>query len=140
MVTIAVMAIIAMMAAPSFGDMQQKQNLNRSAQDLVGMLQQARAKAVLERREVTVNLSSSMQNTPTANTATQLYWMPQGKAILKSGSPQSLTFQLNGGIKNYDANIKDKPFKICDKAGGAKSKNISVALMGAVQLTEGTCS
>ena len=35
MVTIAIMAIIAMMAAPSFGDMLQRQNLNKSTQDLI---------------------------------------------------------------------------------------------------------
>ena len=45
MVTIAVMAIIAMMAAPSFGDMLQRQNLNKSTKELVATLNQARAKA-----------------------------------------------------------------------------------------------
>ena len=145
MVTIAVMAIIAMMAAPSFGSMRQKQNLNRSAQDLLGMLQQARAKAVLERREeVTVDLTTQTELRDNdkellANDEKTIYWLPEGKAILKSGSPGKITFQLNGGVKNYDADIKDKPFKICDKAGGSKSKNISLSLMGTIHVTEGTC-
>mgnify|MGYP001618719237 CR=1 FL=1 len=144
MVTIAVMAIIAMMAAPSFGNLLQKQNLNRSAQDLLGMLQQARAKAALERREVTVDLITQKDRLDKnqsllANDEKTIYWLPQGKAILKSDSPAVITFQLNGGVKDYDADIKDKPFKICDKAGGSKSKNISLSLMGTIHVTEGTC-
>ncbi|WP_374571268.1 Tfp pilus assembly protein FimT/FimU [Acinetobacter sp.] len=144
MVTIAVMAIVTMIAAPSFRDMQQKQNLNRSAQDLLGMLQQARAKAALERREVTVDLITQKDRLDKnqsllANDEKTIYWLPEGKVILKSGSPEKIIFQLNGGIKNYDANIKDKPFKICDKAGGNKSKNISLSLMGTIHVTEGTC-
>jgi prepilin-type N-terminal cleavage/methylation domain len=51
MVTIAVMAIIAMLAAPSFGDMIVRQNLKKSTNELIGVLNQTRAKAVLERRK-----------------------------------------------------------------------------------------
>ena len=51
MVTMAVLAIIAGMAAPSFGNLLLKQNLNRSTQDLVATLSAARSTAVLERRE-----------------------------------------------------------------------------------------
>ena len=84
MVTIAVIAIIAMMAAPSFGNLLLKQNLNRSTQDLVATLNAARSTAVLERREVTVDLSKTDQ---TADTAETRYWLPKGEAVLKSGSP-----------------------------------------------------
>ena len=68
MVTIAVIAIIAMMAAPSFGNLLLKQNLNRSTQDLVATLSAARSTAVLERREVTVDLSKTHQTADTAAT------------------------------------------------------------------------
>lgn len=136
MVTIAVLAIIAMMAAPTFGDMLDKQNLNRSTQNLLGLLQQARAQAILERRDVTVDLSKTTQ---TANIATTLYWLPQGNSIFKTGSPQSVTFMLSGGVKDYDATVKDKPFVICNK-NSTKSKEVSLSLMGTTQLKEGTCS
>ena len=134
MVTIAVLAIIAMMAAPSFGDIMMSQNLNRSTQELVGQLNNARSKAVLERRDVKVQLNSLDADTPE-----QLNWKSQGKAILKSGSPTEITFQLSGGVKNFATNIDGKPFIICNENGGNKSKNISISLMGTLQVTEGTC-
>lgn len=134
MVTIAVMAIIAMMAAPSFGNLIQKQNLNRSTQELIGQLNNARSKAVLERRPVKVQLNSLDPDTPA-----QLNWASQDKAILKSGSPTEITFLLSGGVKNFAADINGKPFIICNESGGNKSKNISISLMGTIHVTEGTC-
>ena len=91
MITIAILAIIATMAAPSFGNLIQKQNLNRSTQELIGQLNNARSKAVLERRDVTVQLNSLAADTPT-----QLNWASQDKTILKSGSPTEITFLLSG--------------------------------------------
>ncbi len=113
MVTIAVMAIIATLAAPSFGDMMLRQNLNRSTQELVSTLNEARAQAVLERREVTVQLNT----TPVANTVTQRNWMPEGKAMLQAGSPTSIVFQLTGGVKDATS---DTSFAVCDKLGGGE--------------------
>lgn len=134
MVTIAVLAIIAMMAAPSFGDLLQNQNLNRSTQELIGQLNSARSKAVLERREVTVRLNSLDADTPN-----RLNWSPRGRAVLKTGSPTIITFQLSGGIRDFAADISGQPFIICNESGGNKSKNISLSLMGTIQVTEGTC-
>src|SRR5690606_35849867 len=120
-VTIVVLAIIAMMAAPSFGNLLLKQNLNRSTQDLVSTLNAARSTAVLERREVTVDLSKTDQ---TADTAATRYWLPKGEAVLKSGLPTSITFQLSGAIKDHATNIDAKPFVVCNKSGGNISKEI----------------
>ncbi|WP_313033782.1 GspH/FimT family pseudopilin [Acinetobacter sp.] len=134
MITISIFAIIATMAAPSFGDMMLSQNLNKSTQDLILTLNEARSKAALERRPVKVQLNLS--TTPINNTDNQLNWMPAGKAILKSGSPTSITFQITGLV---DANT-DTVFEICNKAGGTKSKRVSVSKMGTIQQTvEGTC-
>ena len=133
MITIAIMAIIATMAAPSFGDMMLRQNLNRSTQELIATVNEARAQAVLERREVTVRLNT----TPVANTVTQLNWKPEGKAVLKAGSATSIVFQLTGGVKDA---TNDTSFVVCDKLGGAKSKTISVSKMGTIQqVVEGAC-
>lgn len=136
-VTIAVLAIIAMMAAPSFGNLLLKQNLNRSTQDLVATLNAARSTAVLERREVTVDLSKTDQ---TADTAATRYWLPKGEAVLASGSPASITFQLSGAVKDHAADIENQPFVVCNKSGGNISKEINVSLMGTISVVEGTCS
>lgn len=133
MVTIAVLAIIAMMAAPSFSGLILKQNLKKSSQELAEVLTKARAKAALERREVTVQLNTSV----VADTETQLNWMPEGKAILKTGSPTSITFLATGLIKNASA---DTSFTVCEKASGSISKTISISKMGTIQqIAEGTC-
>lgn len=134
MVTIAVLGIIATIAAPSFSNLLEKQNLNRSTQELIGQLNSARSKAVLERREVTVRLNSLDADTPN-----RLNWSPRGQAVLKTGSPTTITFQLSGGIQDFAADIGGQPFIICNESGGNKSKNISLSLMGTIQVTEGTC-
>ncbi|MOA36842.1 hypothetical protein D3C78_1583880 [compost metagenome] len=89
---------------------------------------------MLERREVKLQLNSIVADTPT-----QLNWAPQDKTILKSASPTEITFLLSGGVKNFAAGINGKPFIICNKSGGNKSKNISISLMGTIQVTEGGC-
>lgn len=134
MVTIAVLAIIAMIAGPSFSNMLLKQNLKKSTQELANVLVQARSKAVLERREVTVQLNTSA----VADSLTQLNWMPEGKAVLKTGSPTSITFLATGLIKSATA---DTSFTICEKASGELSRTVSISRMGTIQqITEGTCS
>jgi len=54
MVTIAVMAIIAMMAAPSFNNLLIKQNLKTTAYNLRDTLKEARSQAILNRNEIVV--------------------------------------------------------------------------------------
>ncbi|OTG63925.1 type II secretion system protein GspH [Acinetobacter sp. ANC 4470] len=135
MVTIAVMAIIAMMAAPSFGDMVLSQNLNRSAQDLILTLNEARSKAALERRNIEVNLFVDEHNSLPINTPGIVNWKPKGKAILQSAT--SITFDITGVVSGAST---DTTFQICDQSGGVKSKIISISKMGTIQqTTEGTC-
>lgn len=57
MVTVAVMAIIAMMAAPSFGDLVTRQKLNRSARELVLAINQAKSQAALMKTSVALCLN-----------------------------------------------------------------------------------
>ena len=137
MVTIAVMAIIATMAAPSFGDMLLKQNLNKSTRDLVGILTDAKTKAVLERREITLTLKDVKQNSKLENTESIFYWQPSGKAILKTGSTTSVIFRSNGLVKAST----DTTFTICNQVGGNSSKIIVISKMGAIQMvSESSCT
>lgn len=134
MVTIAVLAIIATLAVPSFGNMLLKQNLNKSTQELTHVLSQARAKAALERREITVRLNTSA----VADSATQFNWMPSGKAELKTGSPTSIVFLPTGLVENA---VGDTSFTICEQSSGSLSKTIGISRMGTIQqIVEGTCS
>ncbi len=137
MVTIAVLAVITVMAVPSFNNMLAQQNLNSSAQELITVLNAARSKAVIERRQgLKVQLSSSNTGTQVADSAMQLNWQPSGKAVLKSSITQ-IEFNINGGVVGATTDIN---FKICDQANGLKSKTVSISPMGIIQQTvEGTC-
>ena len=44
--------------------------------------------------------------------------------------------EING--VQFVQSLKNKPFVICNKSGGNKSKSIDISLMGTVQITEGT--
>ena len=133
-VTIAVMAIITVMAVPMFGDMLNNQNLNRSSEDLVSSINQARMKAIVERREVKVQLNS----TYVADSDNQINWVPSGKAQLKTGSNTSIVFLMSGLVKDATG---DTTFEICNTVSGNKSKIINVSRMGSIQsITMGACS
>lgn len=135
MVTIAIAAIIATMAAPSMGQWLVRQNLSKSTQELISVLNNARTKAALERKEITVQLNTSA----VADTTSQLNWMPSGKAVLKTGSPTSIVFLPTGLVKDWVSSTA--PFTICDQASGSLSKSVSISKMGTIQqVVEGTCS
>ena len=141
MVTIAVMAIIAMMAAPSFGDMLQRQNLNKSTQDLIGVMTEARAQSVLTKSDVTVNFALDPNNLDSTNASKvknkSLYiWAPTGHSKLKAAvSP--LVFEMTGKVKSANSDIS---VEICNQKGN-KSKIVSISKMGTIQqATEGTCT
>ncbi|SFS71154.1 prepilin-type N-terminal cleavage/methylation domain-containing protein [Acinetobacter bohemicus] len=57
MVTVAIMAIIAMMAAPSFGDLVTRQKLNRSVRELALAINQAKSQAALMKTTVALCLN-----------------------------------------------------------------------------------
>lgn len=139
MVTIAVLAIIAMMAAPSFGNMLDRQNLNKSSTELVNVLAQARSKAALDRREVSVNIGTA--GTDDDET---LHWIPSGKATLQF-TPTVITFMPNGMVQD-PATLRvistTTTFEVCDRADDpTTSKIISISRMGTIQIPEdGDCN
>lgn len=59
MVTIAVLAIIAGMAAPSMGNMLNKQRLITDAQDFIGLAVEVRSEAILKRKEKIIGLPTT---------------------------------------------------------------------------------
>ena len=146
MVTIGVMAIIAVIAVPSFNSMLLKQNLNASTRSLVITLEKARSKAALERRLVTVALNSS--NSSAADTDSTLNWQPSGKSTLIS-TTTSITFRADGMVQDPTTTAAplsaDMPLVLCDQAQAQAqySKRIILSRMGVVQqgdLVTGNCN
>ena len=143
MVTIGVMAIITVMAVPSFTNMLLRQNLNASTRSLVITLEKARSKAALERRLVTVALNSSA-----ADTDSTLNWQPSGKSTLIS-TTTSITFRADGMVQDPTTTAAplsaDMPLVLCDQAQAQAqySKRIILSRMGVVQqgdLVTGNCN
>ena len=92
MVTIAVMAIIAMMAAPSMSNLLESKRLDGNQRDLINTLSEAKNQAILGRQDVSINLNSTALNTPTS-----LNWKADSnnslelKNIAADGTQSSLT-------------------------------------------------
>ncbi len=144
MVTIGIMAIIAVIAVPSFTNMLLRQNLNASTRSLVITLEKARSKAALERRAVTVTLNSSA-----ADTDSTLNWVASGKSVLIS-TTTSITFRPDGMVQDPTTTAApltnpDMTLVLCDQAQAQAqySKRIILSRMGTVQqgeLVSGSCN
>lgn len=137
MVTIAVIAILAMVAAPSMSNLIAKQRLNSTARDLVEVFNTARSQAALLRREVTVTLNST-----TPNTATNFYWSPgTGNTLSAPTTIPSIVFLPNGALKDTATNTRfsDTSFVICN-TNAKKTKTIILTRIGSAVIgAEGTC-
>lgn len=121
LVTIAVIAILAMIAAPSMSNLIATQQLNSTTRELTLTLSQARSQAALLRREITVTLNSS-----NPNTQLNYYWQPTTNSRLTSNTT-SIIFMADGSVKN--APPTGVSFVICNSRAG-KSKSITVSRMG----------
>jgi Tfp pilus assembly protein FimT len=132
------------MAAPSFNNMLIKQNMNKSARDLMAVFSEAKAKAVLERRSVTVKLNAAKDDITQCNPKDLLKeetppecWQPSDKAVLKNAALNTVEFRSNGLVNS----AADMTFEICNQASGNLSKKITITRMGTIQLVaEGNCT
>ena len=86
MVTIAVLAIIAMLAAPSFGDLVARKKLDAETRELSFVLSDARAQATTLRANVTLKFQQG-QNVPRL-----MYWMPESDAITLDSTSNDVNF------------------------------------------------
>ncbi|ENU79453.1 hypothetical protein F975_02698 [Acinetobacter sp. ANC 3789] len=143
MVTIGVIAIIAVIAVPSFNNVLLKQNLNASTRSLVITLGKARSKAALQRSAVTVVLNSSA-----ADTDSTLNWAASGKSALIS-TTTTIVFRADGMVQDPTTTTAplsaDMTLVLCDQAQAQAqySKRIILSRMGVVQqgdLVTGSCN
>ncbi|MDH0655612.1 prepilin-type N-terminal cleavage/methylation domain-containing protein [Acinetobacter johnsonii] len=135
MVTIAIMVIIAMMAAPSFADMLAKQRLNSTTKELMETLTKARNQAVLLRTTTTVNL-----NTTGTNTSIVYFWSPAENTTLTSPtSLSSINFRSDGTTSSI---ASDTSFVVCSSSS-LTTKTFSLSVVGNTYVTpqnDGDCS
>ena len=104
MVTIAVIAILAMIAAPSMSNMVTKQRLNTTAKDLAYIFGEARAQAATLRKDINVKF----ENKP--STATEFYWSSKYDYITLTSDPIDVTFTPTGLAMNRSKNVNNPNF------------------------------
>lgn len=161
MVTIAVMAIIATIAAPSFGDMITRQKLNALTRDLMMAINQAKSQAALLRTTVAVcpsktNLDDDFTKVKCATTFIVEYTAPNPSLspseiqILKQNILAERVYLVDidpkvavqststiGALFNATGNVNSQAtFSFC-KSG--LQKTVSVTRLGIMSQTSGTC-
>jgi len=107
LVTIAVIAILATIAVPSFTKMIAQQRLNADYRDLINILTEARSQAILLRKEVIVKKGND------SNSSTEFYFSPKYSQIVipkDTTSPIDILVKFNP----YGTIEHDVTFKLCN--------------------------
>lgn len=170
MVTIAVLAVIAMMAAPSFGNLVARKQLDTLTQDFMLVFSEARGQAISLRKNITIKLTCPINNDKVEcppNTATTLSWVSKNSDIALTSDPIDVVFTGIGAAKqrtklidnpNYDSKVptdmtKEPPinpekieevipleFVLCNAKIG-ENRTITISNNGTVEkVLKGTCS
>ncbi|MCY6412394.1 prepilin-type N-terminal cleavage/methylation domain-containing protein [Acinetobacter sp. VNH17] len=85
MVTIVIITIVAIMAAPSFSKIINRKQLGDDAQDLVNKLAELRSDAILRQNDKSLSLDPSTSGA----------WKPKGKVKWGTGQPAATTLTYN---------------------------------------------
>ena len=147
MVTIAVLAIIATMAAPSFSENITKQNLDNSAREILLALNEGRSKAVALRSVIVVcpskddagiKITPKQCVTKTISGADGDKFVDQNRVILANISEKvTVTSAVSGVVFLPIGSVQStRTFTLC---AAKTSKSINVAPTGASEITTGTC-
>ena len=139
MITISILAIIAMIAAPSFGNMRINQKLKLSVMEMKTGIQQGRSRAILTRSltvvcpstVVTATCSANITDYSSLSASQQIDSMLLPKIdndiSIKAGSADHFLFNAQGITTN-------KTITLC---GADKSFAINVDGPGVITITEG---
>ncbi|CAH1070394.1 GspH/FimT family pseudopilin [Candidatus Nitrotoga sp. 1052] len=156
LVTIAILAILLLIAVPNFITFVQNSRLVGQTNDLVTSLNYARIEAI--KRGVRVSVCSRLNNTTCSGAAVFNWdtgWLvfvnPNGDAVvnigeavlqvrqplengntLRTAGMQRVTYQNSGFSGNADT------FRLCDSRGTASGRAIVVSLQGRVSTSTGT--
>lgn len=147
MVTIAVLAIIASIAAPSFSNNIARQSLDNSGMEVLSALNEGRSKAVALRSVVVVCPSKDSNGTTitpkqcvtkTISGADGDKFVEQNRVVLANILDSiNVTSTVSGVVFLPTGNVRNtQTFKLCAKN---KSKSIVVAATGASDISTGTC-
>ena len=153
MVTIAVMAIVASIAAPSFSNMLKSYKLNQSTEQMMQALKEGRSRATAARamvvvcpnkdkdgQEITVNQCLANAGGATAYTdASRVVLAHMGTGVTVPDDPSVIFSATGASLESTSAaEPKAKKIVICSDE---KTREIGVTFLGSVSLNgKGTCT
>lgn len=142
MITIAVLAIITTMAAPSMGNLLEKQRFQKKERELLSILTQTKSQAILKRTNVTLALNSTAGNTDTtmnwdkgANVDLTIQTLAADQT-LGTYSGTSLIFDKNGLVSGLN---QDALISLCNTKLRIKKQLVLNKLGSVYTKPEGTC-
>lgn len=144
MVTLAVLAIVISLAAPSFSNMLQENRLSALTNELQGSLQLARSEAVKRRSNVVVCRSNADQDDCDNGTDWAGGWlMMSGTDVLRvwdpiqgvvvTGPNTGITFRSNGMASTQNWTVTHSA------CTGQQKRTLSVNATGSTTLVKGNC-
>ena len=137
MVTIAVLAIIVGIAAPSISTQLANQRVKATANTLANALKEAKVESILRRQNIELSYSNNSTN--------------GGTIMIEGGGSATVTtyrYDAKSTIKSTDDKIEFRPnktademtFTICDTDANTTPRQITVTAIGVItSLSGGTC-
>ena len=147
MVTIAVLAIVASIAAPSFLDTLASQRLTTASNEIVSVFSESRRQAMVLNNTVAVCLSKDSAKTSVTETAciTQLLPTANVNQVIAQKRVQLVNISEKVNVESADYGVVfnangtvSSPITI-EVCSNGKSKTVSVALIGTLSQSKGTC-
>lgn len=99
MVTVAVLAIVAMMAAPSFGNMVERRQLDMTTRELALVFGEARGEAIALRKDITIKFECPPSPASCENTSTTYYWVSPREDVVLTSDIIDVIFTATGLAK-----------------------------------------
>ena len=134
MVTIAVLAIIVGLAAPSISTQLANQRVKSTTATLANALKEAKAESIIRRQNISVSYSNNAQSSGTINVASiATYSYSTKSTITDSESKNPVTFEPS---KRVESTI----YTICDENTAATPRQVSVSKLANISIKSGgTC-
>ncbi len=139
MVTIAVMAIIVSIAAPSIGTQLANQRVKSTTATLANALKEAKAESIIRRQPITVSFINNSNNAGTINIANIANYSYNAKSTIKAKNTINETVATQITFESSKrANAID--FTICDNDTLATPRQVSITAVAIItSKTGGVC-
>lgn len=135
-ITMAVLAVVVSIAAPSFQSLMANQRVKAAADELLMSIMYARTEAIKTRSAIAVvRTGDDWGNGWSVKQGDVVLRKDDKSGLLVSGfAGDKLTFSRNGRLST------EATFSVCDEAGKAEGRKINVSLSGQARVTKsGSC-